>query len=107
MSGVAVMVLLLPINFIVTMFIRKWQVQQMHYKDERTKMVNEVLNGIKVRDVDEVSLLWYNTQPQRIKISFAGHQTLRLGTADGRCHQEPPQQGAVSDQACRIYAHVL
>ncbi|KAK5966774.1 ABC transmembrane type-1 domain-containing protein, partial [Trichostrongylus colubriformis] len=48
LSGVAVMVLLLPLNFFITMLIRKHQVQQMHYKDERTKMVNEILNGIKV-----------------------------------------------------------
>lgn len=47
-SGVAVMVLLFPINFGITMIIRKWQIAQMYYKDERTKMVNEVLNGIKV-----------------------------------------------------------
>ncbi|CAJ0583799.1 unnamed protein product, partial [Mesorhabditis spiculigera] len=47
-SGMLVMVLLLPINFFVTMMVRKWQVLQMYYKDERTKMVNEVLNGIKV-----------------------------------------------------------
>uniref|UniRef100_A0A1I7U0H1 ABC transmembrane type-1 domain-containing protein n=1 Tax=Caenorhabditis tropicalis TaxID=1561998 RepID=A0A1I7U0H1_9PELO len=48
LSGVAVMVLLFPINFVITMIIRKWQIEQMFYKDERTKMVNEVLNGIKV-----------------------------------------------------------
>ena len=48
MSGVAVMVALFPINFLITMAVRKWQVEQMFYKDERTKMVNEVLNGIKV-----------------------------------------------------------
>uniref|UniRef100_A0A1I7U262 ABC transmembrane type-1 domain-containing protein n=1 Tax=Caenorhabditis tropicalis TaxID=1561998 RepID=A0A1I7U262_9PELO len=47
-SGVIVMVLLLPINFSITMIIRKWQISQMKYKDERIKMVNEVLNGIKV-----------------------------------------------------------
>ncbi|CAI5454874.1 unnamed protein product [Caenorhabditis angaria] len=47
-SGVIVMVLLFPINFIITMIIRKWQIKQMYYKDERTKMVNECLNGIKV-----------------------------------------------------------
>ncbi|EYC14726.1 hypothetical protein Y032_0039g122 [Ancylostoma ceylanicum] len=48
LSGVAVMMTLFPINFLITMLIRKCQVQQMWYKDERTKMVNEVLNGIKV-----------------------------------------------------------
>ncbi|CAI2357982.1 unnamed protein product [Caenorhabditis sp. 36 PRJEB53466] len=39
-SGVAVMVLLFPINFVITMIIRKWQISQMYYKDERTKMMN-------------------------------------------------------------------
>ncbi|VDO18714.1 unnamed protein product [Heligmosomoides polygyrus] len=48
LSGVAVMLMLFPINFFITMLIRGCQVQQMYYKDERTKMVNEVLNGIKV-----------------------------------------------------------
>ncbi|CAJ0610184.1 unnamed protein product [Cylicocyclus nassatus] len=48
LSGVAVMMMLFPINFLITMLIRKCQIQQMWYKDERTKMVNEVLNGIKV-----------------------------------------------------------
>nr|UOF76393.1 multidrug resistance-associated protein [Bursaphelenchus xylophilus] len=47
-SGVMVMFLLLPINFLITMQTRKYQVRQMHVKDERTKMVNEVLSGIKV-----------------------------------------------------------
>ncbi|KAH7720742.1 ATP-binding cassettesub-family C (CFTR/MRP)member 1 [Aphelenchoides avenae] len=47
-SGMAVMLLLLPINFLITMQTRKYQVKQMRIKDERTKMVNEVLNGIKV-----------------------------------------------------------
>ncbi|KAJ1350994.1 Multidrug resistance-associated protein 4 [Parelaphostrongylus tenuis] len=47
-SGVAIMLMLFPINFLITMLIRKCQLQQMRYKDERTKMVNEVLNGMKV-----------------------------------------------------------
>jgi len=42
------MLMLLPINFLITLRIRKYQVRQMKVKDERTKMVNEVLNGIKV-----------------------------------------------------------
>uniref|UniRef100_A0A183C536 Multidrug resistance-associated protein lethal(2)03659 n=1 Tax=Globodera pallida TaxID=36090 RepID=A0A183C536_GLOPA len=48
LSGMAVMVLLLPFNFLITMLTRKYQIRQMRVKDERTKMVNEVLNGIKV-----------------------------------------------------------
>jgi ABC-type multidrug transport system fused ATPase/permease subunit len=42
------MLMLLPINFLITLRIRKYQVKQMKVKDERTKMINEVLNGIKV-----------------------------------------------------------
>ncbi|CAJ0561383.1 unnamed protein product, partial [Mesorhabditis spiculigera] len=48
LAGVAVMVLLIPVNFLITIVMRRWHVQQMRYKDERTKMVNEVLNGIKI-----------------------------------------------------------
>ncbi|GMR31751.1 hypothetical protein PMAYCL1PPCAC_01946, partial [Pristionchus mayeri] len=48
MSGMAVMLFMLPCNFLISMAIRKYQVRQMRLKDERTKMVNEVLNGIKV-----------------------------------------------------------
>lgn len=48
LSGVGVMFILFPVNFFITMLIRKCQVQQMRYKDERTKMINEALNGIKV-----------------------------------------------------------
>lgn len=29
LSGVAVMLLLFPVNFLITMFIRKWQVHQL------------------------------------------------------------------------------
>uniref|UniRef100_A0A0N5C270 Multidrug resistance-associated protein 1 n=1 Tax=Strongyloides papillosus TaxID=174720 RepID=A0A0N5C270_STREA len=47
-SGIFIMVLLFPLNFIFSLIIRKYQTKQMYLKDERVKMVNEVLNGIKV-----------------------------------------------------------
>jgi len=47
-SGVIVMLLLLPINFVITMQTRKYQLKQMAIKDERVKCVNEILNGMKV-----------------------------------------------------------
>ncbi|ETN70561.1 hypothetical protein NECAME_14677, partial [Necator americanus] len=46
--GVIIMVIFLPTNIIGSIIVKKWQVEQMKLKDERTKMVNEVLNGIKV-----------------------------------------------------------
>ncbi|TKR66774.1 hypothetical protein L596_023016 [Steinernema carpocapsae] len=47
-SGVAIMLLVIPVNFTVSIVVKKWQVMQMRLKDERVKMTNEVLNGIKV-----------------------------------------------------------
>ncbi|ULT92472.1 hypothetical protein L3Y34_009926 [Caenorhabditis briggsae] len=46
--GVVIMIIFVPMNIISSMVVRKWQIEQMKLKDERTKMVNEVLNGIKV-----------------------------------------------------------
>uniref|UniRef100_A0A8C6TRJ6 ABC-type glutathione-S-conjugate transporter n=1 Tax=Neogobius melanostomus TaxID=47308 RepID=A0A8C6TRJ6_9GOBI len=40
LAGVAVMILLIPLNAFI--------VEQMQYKDERIKLMNEILNGIKV-----------------------------------------------------------
>lgn len=47
-SGLILMVLLLPVNFLIAMQTRKYQLLQMSIKDERIKCVNEVLSGIKV-----------------------------------------------------------
>ncbi|EYC37188.1 hypothetical protein Y032_0816g2502 [Ancylostoma ceylanicum] len=46
--GLIIMVICLPTNIISSIIVKKWQVEQMKLKDERTKMLNEVLNGIKV-----------------------------------------------------------
>uniref|UniRef100_A0A8C1N9Q3 ATP-binding cassette, sub-family C (CFTR/MRP), member 3 n=1 Tax=Cyprinus carpio TaxID=7962 RepID=A0A8C1N9Q3_CYPCA len=46
LAGVAVMVLLIPFNAFIAMKTRTYQ--QMKYKDERIKQMNEILNGIKV-----------------------------------------------------------
>uniref|UniRef100_A0A1I7XPB9 ABC transmembrane type-1 domain-containing protein n=1 Tax=Heterorhabditis bacteriophora TaxID=37862 RepID=A0A1I7XPB9_HETBA len=46
--GIIIMIIFVPMNIIGSMIVKNWQVQQMKLKDERTKMVNEVLNGMKV-----------------------------------------------------------
>ncbi|VDN01856.1 unnamed protein product [Thelazia callipaeda] len=46
--GLVIMLLFLPLNIITSIIIRKFQAEQMRLKDERVKMCNEVLNGIKV-----------------------------------------------------------
>ncbi|KAG8445986.1 hypothetical protein GDO86_013747 [Hymenochirus boettgeri] len=48
LAGVAVMVLLIPINAFIAMKTRAFQVEQMKFKDSRIKLMNEILNGIKV-----------------------------------------------------------
>ena len=42
------MILMMPLNAVIAMKQRKLQVAQMTYKDGRIKLMNEVLNGIKV-----------------------------------------------------------
>ena len=49
LAGLAIMVLMMPLNAVIAMKQRKLQVAQMGFKDARIKLMNEVLNGIKVR----------------------------------------------------------
>ncbi|XP_017271649.1 canalicular multispecific organic anion transporter 2 isoform X1 [Kryptolebias marmoratus] len=48
LAGVAVMIMLIPFNAFIAMKTRAYQVEQMQYKDQRIKLMNEILNGIKV-----------------------------------------------------------
>nr|XP_019938699.1 PREDICTED: canalicular multispecific organic anion transporter 2-like isoform X1 [Paralichthys olivaceus] len=48
LAGVAVMIMLIPLNAVIAMKTRAYQVEQMQYKDSRIKLMNEILNGIKV-----------------------------------------------------------
>ncbi|XP_037545242.1 multidrug resistance-associated protein 1-like [Nematolebias whitei] len=48
LAGVAVMVLMVPINAVIAMKTKTYQVAQMKSKDNRIKLMNEMLNGIKV-----------------------------------------------------------
>lgn len=48
LAGLAVMLLMIPINGWIANRIKILQVNQMKYKDERVKLMNEVLSGIKV-----------------------------------------------------------
>lgn len=47
-GGLVVMLLLLPCNFLVSLFSRTLNVEQMRCKDERLKLTNELLMGIRV-----------------------------------------------------------
>nr|AHK05644.1 ATP-binding cassette transporter sub-family C member 1 isoform X5 [Tigriopus japonicus] len=47
-SGLAVMIIGIPFNAIVASFSRKYQLAQMKNKDDRVKLMNEILGGVKV-----------------------------------------------------------
>ncbi|CAI2349449.1 unnamed protein product [Caenorhabditis sp. 36 PRJEB53466] len=47
-AGVIIMILFIPLNLFTSNFIKSSQQKQMKIKDERTKLSNEMLNGIKV-----------------------------------------------------------
>ncbi|KAK9886055.1 hypothetical protein WA026_014838 [Henosepilachna vigintioctopunctata] len=48
LAGLAVMIMLIPINSYLANKVKTFQIEQMKTKDERVKLMNEVLNGIKV-----------------------------------------------------------
>ena len=48
LAGLAVMILMLPLNAFLATFQRRLQIKQMKQKDERVKTMNEILNGIRV-----------------------------------------------------------
>ncbi|XP_067934005.1 multidrug resistance-associated protein 1-like [Watersipora subatra] len=48
LAGLAVLILMIPLNIVITNAIKKLQVGQMKEKDKRVKLMSEILNGIKV-----------------------------------------------------------
>ncbi|EHH60189.1 hypothetical protein EGM_11506 [Macaca fascicularis] len=48
LAGVAVMVFMVPVNAVMAMKTKTYQVAHMKSKDNRIKLMNEILNGIKV-----------------------------------------------------------
>lgn len=48
LSGLAVMIVLIPVNGVIANKAKNLQIKQMKNKDERVKMMNEILNGMKV-----------------------------------------------------------
>ncbi|KAF9145057.1 hypothetical protein BGX30_010456 [Mortierella sp. GBA39] len=47
-AGVAIMILTIPLNARLSVFMKNFQQQQMKNKDTRIKLMNEILNGIRV-----------------------------------------------------------
>lgn len=71
-AGLGVMVIFTPINFLIGRMVNKLQVKQMLEKDGRIKIINEVLNGIKVLKLYawEESFLSIINNKRRKELSF-------------------------------------
>lgn len=50
LAGLAVMIILIPVNSVIANKVKTLQIRQMKNKDERVKLMNEILSGIKVGD---------------------------------------------------------
>nr|CAD7258793.1 unnamed protein product [Timema shepardi] len=48
LAGLAVMIVLIPVNGFIANKAKTLQIRQMKYKDERVKLMNEILSGMKV-----------------------------------------------------------
>ncbi|KAG8535319.1 hypothetical protein GDO81_028830, partial [Engystomops pustulosus] len=48
LAGLAVMILLIPINAVLATKSKSFQIRNMKNKDKRLKIMNEILNGIKI-----------------------------------------------------------
>lgn len=46
-AGVAIMVIMIPLNALIARYQKKLQKTQMEYKDERSRLISEILNNIK------------------------------------------------------------
>lgn len=49
LAGLAVMIILIPVNGVIASRIKTYQIRQMKFKDDRVKLMNEILSGIKVK----------------------------------------------------------
>lgn len=68
------MILLIPLNAIVANATKKLQIKEMKNKDKRVKMMNEILSGIKVRNVNLLLSLRISSK------LFIDFKAIRLGT---------------------------
>ncbi|KAL3269853.1 hypothetical protein HHI36_008911 [Cryptolaemus montrouzieri] len=48
LSGFTMLIILIPLNTYIVNKVKKFQIKQMQYKDERIKVTNEVFSGIKI-----------------------------------------------------------
>ena len=83
-TGLGVMLLLIPVNVIISMKQRKLQTDLMRYKDDRLKLMNEILNGMKVGSIMDKSANFYQEK------SFFAFNKLEAIFGCARCVLDTP-----------------
>jgi ATP-binding cassette subfamily C (CFTR/MRP) protein 1 len=90
LAGLAVMLLLIPTTSITSTFMRKFQFANMRTKDKRIKVMNEILEGIRVLKLyawepsflDKISNIRADEVKTLMKVSYLGGvQTFMFSTA--------------------------
>lgn len=62
--GLAVMILMGPLNAIVAKKMKKYQLEQMKNKDQRIRIMDEILNGMKILKL----YAWETSFQQKVKM---------------------------------------
>lgn len=107
LAGVAVMIMLIPFNAIIAMKMRGYQVEQMRLKDSRIKLMNEILNGIKVLKL----YAWENSFKEKVlairqKELNVLRKTAYLGALSTMAWTSAPFMVALTSFAVYVYVTV-
>ena len=57
--GLGVLLVMLPLNAVIWYIMEGYQVNQMKKKDERVRLITEILNGIKVLAEGDIRTYYY------------------------------------------------
>lgn len=68
LAGLAVMVVLVPLNGVVANKVKTLQISQMKNKDERVKLMNEIISGMKVYFNTEYIRLLFVLPPTLVQV---------------------------------------
>ncbi|XP_066905610.1 multidrug resistance-associated protein 1 [Halyomorpha halys] len=63
LAGFVILIIMIPVNGYMANLAKKLQIKQMKYKDERLKIMNEILSGIKVLKL----YAWEHSFEERVK----------------------------------------
>lgn len=68
LAGLAVMIVLVPLNGVVANKVKTLQISQMKNKDERVKLMNEIISGMKVCLNTEYIRLLFVLPPTLVRV---------------------------------------